>query len=126
MKIVYWIMLILFSAFMFRAYFKLHDITVAKNGEIISMKIEKLPESCLGTKAKYFMTLSYQGTKYIKQIGANYCDHHYVGEMVQMKYLEGYTLVLFPSETGKTNLYSLLAIAVFGIGTIIYLGRRNR
>lgn len=92
---------------------------IEKDGELVLMKIEKLPASCLGTKVNHFVTLSYERQTFEKKIGGMFCDEHHVGELIEMKYLEGGKETLFPNESVVSNLiaYSLLGL----IGIIIFI-----
>ena len=92
-------------------------LKIEKEGEIVFMKIEKLPASCLGTKVNHYVILSYAGEIFEKKIGGMFCDEHHVGELIEMKYLEGGKEPLFPKESVISNLiaYSLLGL----IGIII-------
>lgn len=42
-------------------------LKIEKEGEIVFMKIEKLPASCLGTKVNHYVTLSYAGEIFEKK-----------------------------------------------------------
>jgi hypothetical protein len=86
------------------------------------MKIENLP-SCFGSiKKKRYMKLSYNGQYFSKQIDQNYCSDHFVGEMVDMKYLEGSNILLFPYENGETKQKGLYLLGFIVAGCVVYMG----
>ncbi|MDE3142776.1 MAG: hypothetical protein KGL19_01395 [Bacteroidota bacterium] len=91
------------------------DLDVQKNGSIVRMRIEKLPENCLGTRIKHFITLSYNRNFYIKRVGGKFCDDHFVGELIEVKFLDGSSTILFPNESVKKNLISFGLLGIFGL-----------
>lgn len=95
------------------------DLNIERKGTIVKMRIEQLPKSCMGTKFKHFMTLSYMGDKFIKRIGAGFCDDHKVGELINMKFLEGSSEVLFPDESVFTNFLASGLLGLLGIGIFL-------
>lgn len=97
------------------------EYKVQKEGVLKKMKIIDIPGSCLGTKAKYFMKVEELMFKkiYTKQIGGQYCEEHYLGQIIQLRVLEGYDIVLLPSETVEGEFYALLFLFLFGIFMII-------
>jgi hypothetical protein len=42
------------------------ETIVDKKGQVVQMKIEKLPRSCIGAKVRYFVMCSYEGKLYEK------------------------------------------------------------
>jgi len=120
MKLFFWSGILLFIVSFFLLLSNFEDIKVAQNGKVVNMRIEKLPTSCLGTRIKHFMTVSYNNKFYIKRIGGKYCEEHHVGEVVEIRFLEGSELVLFPSESGKSNLIALVILGLLGSFLIVY------
>ncbi|MEZ2443384.1 hypothetical protein AB6805_16790 [Chitinophaga sp. RCC_12] len=120
MKFYFWCGLVLFTASLLLMLPNFEDLKVARNGALVNMRIEKLPTSCLGTRIKHFMTVSYNSKLYTKRIGGKYCEEHHVGEVVQMKFLAGSTLVLFPNESGMSNLIALIILGLSGLALMIY------
>lgn len=120
MKIIFWggIVLLIGSIALIANNYK--DLEVERSGVIVKMRIEKLPNSCLGTKAKHFAVFNYKGQDYIKRIGGKFCDEHNIGELIDMKYLEGSSVVLFPKESVLRNLASFGVLGFLGLGMIIY------
>jgi hypothetical protein len=39
-----------------------NTLKVERNGKIVKMKIEQLPKTCIGSKTRYFVTYSYEGS----------------------------------------------------------------
>jgi len=108
---------VLVSLICYFNYFEtVKEFEVQKFGKIVTMKIIAIPGACTGTKVKYFMKLQETRTNkiFITQIGAQYCDEHALGEIVKMKILDKYNIVLFPKETVELEFYSLGLIFLFG------------
>jgi hypothetical protein len=101
------------SIFLFvRSY---HNLDVERNGAIVKMKIEKLPESCLGTKIKHFVRLSYNGEVFSKRVGGNFCEEHSIGQLIDVKYLESSSIVLWPNERVISDLMAIVGIGLLGV-----------
>ena len=83
------------------------------------MKIDKLPFSCIGTKVKHYVTLSYAEKKFIKQIPALFCEEHKIGEFIKMKYLENYNDTLFLNESALSSLIGFGIIGLIGVSILI-------
>lgn len=123
MKSVFWIVIVIY---VFGATFLLlqfPDFKIAKNGKIVQMKITEIPGNVTSTKVKYHMTLSYKGKTFDKQIGVLTANRHSVGEMINMRYLEGNDKILFPQETGMLQFASGIFIALLGVFAIIFFLR---
>lgn len=120
MKLFFWSGILLFIASFFFMLANFQDIKVAQNGVVVKMRIEKLPTSCLGTRIKHFMTVSYNNKLYIKRIGGKYCEEHHVGEVIEMRFLEGSELILFPDESGRSNFIALIILGLLGLSLIVY------
>jgi len=99
---------------------KLEDLNLEKAGRIVPMKIVEKPYSCIGTKAKWFMKVEYQGNIYSKQIGGQFCEEHKIGDVVEMKFLETSTTVLFPHESVSHELFALFLMSFIGLSSLIY------
>lgn len=93
----------------------LNALKVEKQGQIVLMKIESLPASCIGAKVRYFVTYSYQGILFEKATRGDFCEKHHVGEMIPMKYLSGSDLILRPEESAIKNLFSFGLLGLFGL-----------
>jgi len=101
------------------------DLQVERKGKLVEMRIVDKPGSCLGTKVKWFMKVEYQGIVYSKQIGGAYCEAHNIGDMVQIKYLQGQQRVLLPDESMMGEIYTGFLLSIFGLLLIIYgIGKR--
>jgi hypothetical protein len=92
---------------------------VEKNGVIVKMQITKVPESCIGTKVKHYASFFYNNVTYIKQVGTKFCDNHYLGEYIDMKYLEGNTFILFPTESVAVAFYIFGVSALTGLVMVV-------
>jgi hypothetical protein len=66
------------------------------------------------------MKVSYDGKILSKQIGANSCDEHKVGDFISMKYLDGEDQILFPDESIIGNAVSLILLLLFGAFIVFY------
>ena len=92
-----------------------NTLNVERKGKIVKMKIEKLPSSCVGAKVRYFVSYSYNNTMYDKATRGNFCEKHFVGELIDMKYLEGSKTILRPNESIMMNLISFTALGLLGL-----------
>jgi len=100
-------------------YSNYEKLQVQKRGRIVKMKIEKLPSFCMGTKSRYFVKYSYNGKIYDKRIKGSYCQDHHLGEIVDMKVMDGSAIILFPHES---IIFSLVSFGVLGIfGLVIFI-----
>lgn len=107
-------------------YNNLEKLQVQRKGSIVKMRIHKLPTLCPGTKSRYFVKYSYNGKYYDKQIKGSYCQDHYAGEIVDMKFMNGSPIVLFPNESISLSLVSFALLGIFGlIIFIIYFKKRR-
>ena len=79
------------------------------------MRIEKLPSSCIGAKVQYFVSFSYKGEIYDKATRGDFCDKHHVGEMIDIKWLDGSKYILWPNESGLMDLISFGVLGLFGL-----------
>ncbi len=91
-----------------------------KEGRLVKMEIVGKPSSCLGTKVKWMMKLKFNNKVYTKQISGAYCEEHQLGELVEVRYLEGVGLVLFPKEGVTMEIISSTIMGLFGIGLLSY------
>ncbi|MDI9862505.1 hypothetical protein [Flectobacillus roseus] len=98
------------------------EIEVYEKGEIVKMKIIEKPSSCLGTKVKWHMKVEYQGKVFDTQIGGNYCESHRIGDIVDIKYLEGSNIILLPHENSYDQLIATIALSLVGLSAVIYYG----
>jgi hypothetical protein len=94
-------------------------LNVERNGEVVKMRIEQLPKACIGAKVRYFVTYSYEGEMYDKATRGDFCEKHYVGELIDMKFLEGSKTILRPDESAMFNLLSFAALGLLGAGISI-------
>jgi hypothetical protein len=120
MKFIFWSGIIFFIGMILLMPSALRHITIEKEGKLVTMRIVRLPSSCLGTKVKHYATFSYNDTSYIKMIPAGYCKEHHVGEFVQMKYLEDDSTILFPHESEVKEMVYLIILGIFGLSAAVY------
>ncbi|NLR59009.1 hypothetical protein HGH93_12915 [Chitinophaga polysaccharea] len=99
---------------------------VERDGTKVRMQILKMPGSCIGTKVKHHAKFIYEKKVYVKQVGGSFCDKHWEGEYVEMKYIDGVSFIMFPSETVVPAFYILFASLIFGMGCIVYSRLRRR
>ena len=88
---------------------------VDRYGQVVKMRIESLPGSCIGSKSRYFVTYSYKNKIYDKQMQGRYCENHYVGEIVEMKMFKGSDDILFPNESALSNLIAVGLLGLIGL-----------
>ncbi|MBC7508702.1 MAG: hypothetical protein H7320_08140 [Ferruginibacter sp.] len=88
---------------------------IERNGHVVKLRIESLPKSCIGAKVRYFVTYSYNGEMYDKQTRGDFCERHHVGELIDMKVLEGSKYILSPNESALSDLISLGILGFFGL-----------
>jgi hypothetical protein len=93
----------------------LYKLDIDKYGKIVKMQIVKMPSSCMGTRVRYFVDYSYNGKIYSKATRGSFCEEHYVGELIDMKFLEGYDTILRPNESALKDLISGIILALFGL-----------
>ena len=96
-------------------YSNYDKVIIDKQGEIVKMRIEHLPKNCIGSKIRYNVIYSYKGKMFGKMARGNFCREHFIGEYVNMKYLEGYTTILKPDESAMFNLLSSLLLGITGL-----------
>lgn len=92
------------------------EFKVDRNGVVVKMRIEALPKICIGARVRYNVKYSYKGNYYNKSTRGDFCQRHYVGEMIDMKYLNGSEIILRPNESAVV---SFISLAVLGFGGLI-------
>ena len=100
----------------------LKELEVERQGNLVLMKIIEKPSSCLGTKVKWFMKVEYKNIVYPIQISGNYCEEHSIGDMVEIRYLEGSDIILLPSFSSKWQFFSTFSLSLIGLLAVIYYG----
>lgn len=93
-------------------------------GEVVNVEIIEKPQSCLGTKAKWFMKVKYKEKFFTKQIPGNFCEDHKIGDMIQVYYLEGTDRILLMNESYRLGFLLCGTLALVGL-YILYLGITN-
>lgn len=93
---------------------------VERDGVIVRMQISKMPNSCIGTKVKHLARFRYGNTVYVKQVGVSFCDDYRLGEFVEMKYLDGKSFIMFPTESVLPTFYLIFGSFLFGVGCVVY------
>jgi hypothetical protein len=89
-------------------------------GVEVEMTIQSIPGSCMGTKNKYLMRVSYKNKIYDKAIGGNFCETHKKGDKVVMKYLQNSDNIMFPNETKTFEFISCFLLVVLGIFILLF------
>lgn len=102
------------------------EVVVDRNGKVVKMRIEELPKSCIGAKVRYNVTYSYNGELYEKSTRGDFCEKHYVGELIDMKFLEGYKTILRPDESSMMQIASSLILGLLGLIISITQWRKMR
>ena len=115
MRSLFVIGLVLFVASIILIFYNYEKFNVDKNGTIVKMRIEKMPSSCIGAKVRYFVSFSYNGEIYDKATRGDFCDKHHVGELIDIKWLNGSKFILWPNESGLMNLISFGVLGLFGL-----------
>lgn len=119
-KIYLWGGIIIVLGALFMILLNYQQFKVERDGIIVKMQISKIPNSCIGTKVKHMAVFKYEDNVYLKQVGKTFCDQHYVGEYINMKYLRGASFIMFPTESVIPAFYLLAIGFITGIGCIIY------
>lgn len=88
---------------------------IEKSGQIVKMKIESLPKSCIGARVRYFVTFSYNGERFDKATRGDFCERHHIGELMDMKMLKGSKYILFPHESALKSIVSFGILGLFGL-----------
>jgi hypothetical protein len=112
------IVILLASLFFLKAKWEVYE--VERDGQVVDMKIIKLPDYCGLTKRNYYMDVTYQGEDFNKRIPVGFCDKHKIGESIKMKYLEGENTVLFPDEKVWGDFIAIGIFIVVGILSVFY------
>lgn len=88
---------------------------VERNGQVVKMRIDNLPKSCIGARVPYFVTFSYNGELYDKQTRGSFCEKHHIGEVMDMKMLSDSKYILYPNESAMKSLLSFGVLGLFGL-----------
>ncbi len=92
-----------------------NKLEIERNGKVVSMQIESLPASCIGAKVRYFISFRYKEVIYTKATRGDFCEKHHIGELMDMKLLDGENEILFPNESALYNLVSFGVLGLFGL-----------
>ena len=98
------------------------ELETYTNGVLVEMKITEILGACIGTKSKNHMKVSYEGNTFIKKIPSDYCNDHFIGELVVLKYKKGSDVILLPNENPYFDLFSSIAFGILGLLIIIWFG----
>lgn len=107
--------LIMFLGSIFLIAANYDKVIVDRNGSLVNMRIEYLPQSCIGSKFRYIVRFRYENESFEKQIRGNFCQEHSIGELIQMKYLKGYKTILRPGESSDLQLISFGILGMVGL-----------
>jgi len=103
----------------------LEKLNVDRNGLVVKMEIVSLPKSCIGAKVPYIVKFKYAGVIYDKQTRGDFCEIHYIGQLVELKWLDGIDTVLFPFESGWVEVVSDILLGVLGLVTCVAIWRNR-
>lgn len=92
---------------------------VENNGEIVKMRIEKWPSSCIGAKIAHGALFSYKGVMYQHNVRGGLCDMYHVGQLIDVKWLDGSEYILLPHESALFNLISCYILMLLGLFLIV-------
>ncbi|WP_316839140.1 hypothetical protein [Pedobacter gandavensis] len=105
------------SVFFIKAEF--NSLEVLKKGKIVKMEIIDKPALCLGTKIKWMVKLKFQDKIFPKQVSGAFCEEYAVGQEVEMRYLDGSDIVLFPKEGVLGEFIASGLIGLAGLGLLL-------
>lgn len=100
------------------------NLDVLNSGKLVMMEIIDKPGSCIGTRAKWGMKVKYQDKVFSKQISSSFCEAHTIGDMIEVRYLEGEDRIVLPEENMTLKFISSVILIAFGI-YVILLGRKK-
>src|SRR5690606_13561649 len=106
MKFLFIAGIIFFMGSIILIYSNYEQVIIDQKGEIVQMRIEHIPQNCLGSKIRYKVIYSSNGKLFEKMTRGNFCRKHNIGELINMKYLEGYSTILRPNESSAFNIIS--------------------
>jgi hypothetical protein len=98
--------------------YKLFDLV--NKGKLVKMLILEKPRTCLGTRTKYNMKLTFQGQVFIKQVASSICDQYQTGDSIEMRYSNGINQVLYPEESFTTDYVLGTLLACSGVMLTVY------
>lgn len=104
------------SAFIFIENLKVNE--VHKNGNVIKARIVDKSRSCQGTKNKYIKVF-YLEKLYSIRVKKYYCERHQIGDVVDLKHLDGYARLVLPEENGNDDL--LFGAVLIAIGIVLMI-----
>jgi hypothetical protein len=95
-------------------------LDIEKNGTIVRMRIIRKPNNCIGTRAKYYMKVSYNGQVFWKSISPTICGQYKVGDDIYMRYLSGSKDILYPNESVSAQYIFAVVVAFIGLAIMVY------
>lgn len=101
------------------------NLKIKNNGKIVSMEIIDKPRSCLGTKANWFMKVKYHNKILTKKIPGTFCEEHAVGDIIDVRYLEGEDRILLPDEGVRLGFIGSGFFIIVGL-YVLYHGLVNK
>ncbi|MGY3214562.1 hypothetical protein [Mucilaginibacter sp. HD30] len=110
-------LLLIGSAFFIKD--ELVNLKILKSGRLVDMRIIDIPNSCVGTKAKWFMKIQYGSKVFSKQIPSGFCEKYNKGDLIKLRYLEEETRVLLPNENLTLEFVSISVFFILGILLVI-------
>ena len=103
------------------------DYKVFKYGHIVQVTIVKVPFGT-GSKSNGFLKFILNNSTYDKRLNGNVNGDFYIGEKIQLLYLQGYEdNFLFPEENPTfTICFCFIAFLSLGVGCIYYAIRNQK
>ncbi|QHS63443.1 hypothetical protein [Chitinophaga agri] len=100
---------------------------VATKGTVVKMLLTDRPTFCEGGKSLQSQAaFQYNGMTYKKNVSRFFCSKHFVGEYMDMRYLRGHELVLYPDEVMGSSFYligSILLLMIIGVVMVFRSGK---
>ena len=99
---------------------------IHKSKEAVSVKLLELPNCSNGSYRNKFLTLEYNGLKYVLRTSCKYVNTFHVGQQVEMFHKDGTNNFVFPNENVLSELFSVLTIGLVGIAIGFIAIKRKR
>jgi hypothetical protein len=102
----------------------LQEFKVQMQGTLVNAQITYVPHP-IGCKLRYSMKFIYEGEEYSKSVRCNFDDTHKVGDIIQLKHIEGADMFLFKDENIITEFLAFAALFLFGFFLIIHGSKKK-
>lgn len=95
------------------------DYEVYKNGNIVKVKVVKLPEGTFSRKKAMYFEL--YDSIYSKSISMNTRNSLHIGDEIELRYLQGNSHILFPYENPlRWDLFTIGLMVLCSIASFYY------